>query len=142
ARKAVPSAAMTAKTQDIRLEIVVVLWVLYRAWAPDALFPDWPRGGVVTQRTANPCTPVRFRPWPPILSATGVRHFVSHFVVFVPAFPLSSFAIAANAILSVRLRYLSRMASTSRRECPVMAAISAFEHSASASRVTAVPRKS
>ncbi len=24
-----------------------------------------PRGGVVTQRTANPCTPVRFRPRPP-----------------------------------------------------------------------------
>eukprot|EP01036_Dinobryon_divergens_P043901 gene43902-58529_t len=24
-----------------------------------------PRGGVVTQRTANPCTPVRFRAWPP-----------------------------------------------------------------------------
>src|SRR5690606_9069418 len=24
-----------------------------------------PRGGVVTQRTANPRTPVRFRPWPP-----------------------------------------------------------------------------
>src|SRR5262249_33154760 len=43
-----------------------MLWVLYRAWAPDALFPDWPRGGVVTQRTANPCTPVRFRPWPPL----------------------------------------------------------------------------
>src|ERR1700743_2271883 len=26
---------------------------------------DWPRGGVVTQRTANPCTPVRFRARPP-----------------------------------------------------------------------------
>jgi hypothetical protein len=25
-----------------------------------------PRGGVVTQRTANPYTPVRFRAWPPI----------------------------------------------------------------------------
>src|SRR5579871_4485133 len=25
----------------------------------------WPRGGVVTQRTANPCTPVRFRARPP-----------------------------------------------------------------------------
>jgi hypothetical protein len=31
-------------------------------------FQDWPRGGVVTQRTANPCTPVRFRPWPPPLN--------------------------------------------------------------------------
>lgn len=28
----------------------------------------WRRGGVVTQRTANPCTPVRFRPSPPSLS--------------------------------------------------------------------------
>src|SRR3546814_12275219 len=30
----------------------------------------WPDGGVVTQRTANPCTPVRFRlgPPPPCLS--------------------------------------------------------------------------
>src|SRR5204862_715698 len=24
-----------------------------------------PRGGVVTQRSANPFTPVQFRPWPP-----------------------------------------------------------------------------
>src|SRR5260370_10977879 len=24
-----------------------------------------PRGGVVTQRSAKPCTPVQFRPWPP-----------------------------------------------------------------------------
>jgi hypothetical protein len=29
----------------------------------------WPRGGVVTQRTANPCTPVRFRAWPPSYSS-------------------------------------------------------------------------
>ena len=28
---------------------------------------NWPRGGVVTQRTANPCTPVRFRARPPSL---------------------------------------------------------------------------
>ncbi len=27
-----------------------------------------PHGGVVTQRIANPCTPVRFRVWPPISS--------------------------------------------------------------------------
>src|SRR6185369_10208157 len=26
-----------------------------------------PRGGVVTQRIANPCIPVRFRTWPPTL---------------------------------------------------------------------------
>lgn len=29
------------------------------------LFDFRPRGGVVTQRPAKPCTPVRFRPWPP-----------------------------------------------------------------------------
>src|SRR3954470_15241640 len=27
-----------------------------------------PRGGVVTQRSAKPFTPVQFRPWPPIFS--------------------------------------------------------------------------
>src|SRR6185312_12716548 len=52
-----------------------MLWVLYRAWAPDALFPDWPRGGVVTQRTANPRTPVRFRAWPPILAQSRKPNF-------------------------------------------------------------------
>ncbi len=26
----------------------------------------WPRGGMVTQRTANPCIPVRFWAWPPL----------------------------------------------------------------------------
>ena len=39
---------------------------------------DWPRGGVVTQRTANPCTPVQFRAWPPPLNA-------HHHSTFVPA---------------------------------------------------------
>ena len=34
---------------------------------PHASRPD---GGVVTQRTANPCTPVRFRLGPPLISAT------------------------------------------------------------------------
>src|SRR5690348_5163650 len=32
-----------------------------------------PRGGVVTQRTANPCTPVRFRARPPLSSAAAGR---------------------------------------------------------------------
>ena len=26
---------------------------------------DWPRGGMVTQRIANPSSPVRFWAWPP-----------------------------------------------------------------------------
>src|SRR5215467_8884198 len=32
--------------------------------------PERPRGGVVTQRSAKPCTPVQFRAWPPINSTT------------------------------------------------------------------------
>ena len=36
-------------------------FAISRAFAPFL----WPRGGVVTQRIANPCTPVRFRAWPP-----------------------------------------------------------------------------
>ena len=27
--------------------------------------PNWPRGGMVTQRIANPFIPVRFWAWPP-----------------------------------------------------------------------------
>lgn len=38
-----------------------------------AAFAGRPRGGVVTQRTANPCTPVRFRAWPP----TQIRYVMS-----------------------------------------------------------------
>ena len=29
---------------------------------------DWPRGGMVTQRIANPSIPVRFWTWPPKIS--------------------------------------------------------------------------
>jgi hypothetical protein len=39
------------------------------------ILPGWPRGGVVTQRTANPYTPVRFRAWPPILSVSETFRF-------------------------------------------------------------------
>jgi hypothetical protein len=28
-------------------------------------YHTWPRGGMVTQRIANPCIPVRFWAWPP-----------------------------------------------------------------------------
>ena len=36
--------------------------------------PQGPRGGVVTQRSAKPCTPVQFRAWPPHQSASqGTR---------------------------------------------------------------------
>src|SRR5262245_13335860 len=31
--------------------------------------PGRPRGGVVTQRSAKPCTPVQFRAWPPAFAA-------------------------------------------------------------------------
>ena len=36
----------------------------------------WLCGGVVTQRIANPCTPVRFRPEPPTLL---ISHQISMF---------------------------------------------------------------
>ena len=29
--------------------------------------PTWPRGGMVTQRIANPFIPVRFWTWPPLV---------------------------------------------------------------------------
>ncbi len=29
---------------------------------------EWPRGGMVTQRIANPFIPVRFWAWPPVKS--------------------------------------------------------------------------
>jgi hypothetical protein len=35
-----------------------------------------PRGGVVTQRTANPCTPVRFRARPPFISSLIIDPFL------------------------------------------------------------------
>ncbi len=40
---------------------------------------SWPRGGVVTQRIANPCTPVRFRAWPP-KSSLAVLAFCSNLI--------------------------------------------------------------
>ncbi len=33
----------------------------------------WPRGGVVTQRSAKPFTPVQFRAWPPAFAAPQLR---------------------------------------------------------------------
>jgi hypothetical protein len=35
------------------------------ACEPLAIRAVGPRGGVVTQRSAKPCTPVQFRAWPP-----------------------------------------------------------------------------
>lgn len=37
---------------------------------PHGVVDSRPRGGVVTHRTANPFTPVRFRAWPPTSHAT------------------------------------------------------------------------
>src|SRR5215467_14147312 len=45
--------------------------------------PERPRGGVVTQRSAKPCTPVQFRAWPPTLRAQPSRQ-ASDFLHFVP----------------------------------------------------------
>jgi hypothetical protein len=59
----------------------------------------WPRGGVVTQRTANPCTPVRFRARPPSFSvrraavsfdAAAGLHFKPGFAKTAAQFPGSS----------------------------------------------------
>src|SRR5690606_24955830 len=61
-----------------------------------------PRGGVVTQRTANPRTPVRFRPWPPILSSAPPERFTLRFTNRVHDLALSSLAIAAIASFGVR----------------------------------------
>jgi hypothetical protein len=36
--------------------------------------PVRPRGGVVTQRSAKPFTPVQFRAWPPAVSKIGPSH--------------------------------------------------------------------
>jgi hypothetical protein len=36
-------------------------------WRPSRRNDRWPRGGVVTQRSAKPFTPVQFRAWPPSL---------------------------------------------------------------------------
>src|SRR5438874_2672957 len=36
--------------------------------------PTRPRGGVVTQRSAKPFTPVQFRAWPPALSEVRGQH--------------------------------------------------------------------
>src|SRR5450631_932096 len=36
-----------------------------------------PRGGVVTQRSAKPCTPVQFRTWPPHQPIDSYRYFYS-----------------------------------------------------------------
>ncbi len=44
------------------------------ARSPAMSRPGWPRGGVVTQRTANPCTPVRFRARPPPFLLIRPRH--------------------------------------------------------------------
>src|SRR5262249_51441155 len=50
-------------------------WDFLLATARDVLYRlrshDRPRGGVVTQRSAKPCTPVQFRAWPP----TPIRQF-------------------------------------------------------------------
>src|SRR5262249_25781827 len=38
---------------------------------------EWPRGGVVTQRSAKPFTPVQFRPWPPLAPAPAPHSLTS-----------------------------------------------------------------
>src|SRR5215469_12919591 len=52
--------------------------------------PQGPRGGVVTQRSAKPCTPVQFRAWPPALNFNSLaaicrRPFQARFLPLGPA---------------------------------------------------------
>ena len=53
--------------RKLHQERTLVLWraLHYQTVLPSRGHLGWPRGGVVTQRTANPCTPVRFRARPP-----------------------------------------------------------------------------
>ena len=73
-----PSHAATLKTimackrlppyvrRPVRSENIAVIDIgRFRAYRNRA---SRPRGGVVTQRTANPRTPVQFRAWPPALT--------------------------------------------------------------------------
>src|SRR4029079_2783343 len=75
--KSGPCAAISRKTQVSPCDCHVIvggLWLLYRHGQPDALISQvWPRGGVVTQRTANPRTPVQFRAWPPTFAPSALR---------------------------------------------------------------------
>jgi hypothetical protein len=52
---------------------------------PDSIFglfcAPWPCGGVVTQRIANPCTPVRFRAGPPFF------YIIAQACCFTPSLP-------------------------------------------------------
>src|SRR5262245_60409714 len=50
---------------------------------PQARRREWPRGGVVTQRSAKPFTPVQFRPWPP-LAPTPAPPFTDFQTPFFP----------------------------------------------------------
>ena len=56
-----------------------------------------PRGGVVTQRTANPRTPVQFRAWPPTFCFENVRR--GRMTTFGACTALRSALQAAMALL-------------------------------------------
>ncbi len=70
------------KTQRCRADAWCLHSAIARSMALRVRWPVWPggghrrrRGGVVTQRIANPCTPVRFRPSPPSPSGAFRRCF-------------------------------------------------------------------
>src|SRR4029079_3721546 len=87
-------AAISRKTQVSPCDCHVIvggLWLLYRHGQPDALISQvWPRGGVVTQRTANPRTPVQFRAWPPTFAGPSSFPKQAGFVIAPLPFPGSS----------------------------------------------------
>src|SRR5215471_19433786 len=58
---------------------------------PQARRREWPRGGVVTQRSAKPFTPVQFRPWPPLAPAPAPHSLTSRRPFSLQRPPLGTF---------------------------------------------------
>ncbi len=62
-----------------------------------------PRGGVVTQRTANPRTPVQFRAWPPMTIVVLLTKVApDNVLIGLPPERETSRAAHAKALLSGR----------------------------------------
>ena len=65
--KVFPNIRIKRKYTNSYIEIFVYSRLLFDLpfGAFFVILKQWPRGGVVTQRSAKPRTPVQFRPWPP-----------------------------------------------------------------------------
>ena len=95
---------------------------LHRPAKPAMYRAVGPRGGVVTQRTANPFTGVRFPPWPPRLGFVGNRPVCRT----RPLLPSSDLGFAAAARARGRAELASGMGPVSWSECPVTAHLGVF----------------